>query len=195
MLDDPFEYQNGAQWDWFGGKLVYALFQNGYSRAATQKLQEIIRKNIANRGFFEWDNREGVGLGSDSFCGSAGSLARAVIEGYYGVRLGVGRVSLEPRLGADSGRIHIYQPGNDGFLAYDYRYRPADKRITLRVNSNMDLPVYIKLPAPESIPAEELTLSLNGNDMDFQVMTRNGDLYLELKTPVKPDMAELTLRW
>ena len=30
LVDDPFEYQNGAQWDWFGARLIYAMFQQGF---------------------------------------------------------------------------------------------------------------------------------------------------------------------
>ena len=86
-LDEPYEYQNGGQWDWFGGRLVLAMFESGFSREAREKLIEIARKNIANGGFYEWDTKDGAGRGSDFYSGSAGSLARALIEGYLGVRI------------------------------------------------------------------------------------------------------------
>ncbi len=185
MLDDPFEYQNGAQWDWFGGKLVYAMYQNGYSRAATQKLQEIIRKNIANRGFFEWDNREGVGLGSDSFCGSAGSLARAVIEGYFGVRLEKGGLRLEPRLGTDSGRIHVYLPAAAIFVAYEYQFDPWEKKISILINSNtrgLDR-IWVLDPLPES--GSIIKIYVNGKETTYQREIRGGDRYLVTQTELQ----------
>jgi len=53
LLDDPYEYQNGAQWDWFGAQLIYAMFQHGFSQTDKEKWLEIIQKNVDNRGFFE----------------------------------------------------------------------------------------------------------------------------------------------
>ncbi|MFW6132016.1 MAG: hypothetical protein ACOC5F_05425, partial [Candidatus Aminicenantaceae bacterium] len=94
LMDDPFEYQNGAQWDWFGGRLVLAMFKNGFSSMAKEKLIEIIRKNLANGTFYEWDNKEGVGCGSAYFTGSAGILGQAVFEGYFGIELAYNNLTL-----------------------------------------------------------------------------------------------------
>lgn len=197
MLDDPFEYQNGAQWDWFGGKLIYALYQNGYSRAATQKLQEIIRKNIANRGFFEWDNREGVGMGSDSFCGSAGSLAKAVIEGYFGISIEGGSLELEISLGRDSGMIHLNQPSEKTFLAYEYRFDEEAGRIIFRYNSNLSHPRWISILSPwgDTLTLGELEkrirITSEDRDIPFEIAARNLDVFIRFHSPRPNHMTEI----
>ncbi|MGB2907785.1 MAG: hypothetical protein WBB73_11800, partial [Candidatus Aminicenantaceae bacterium] len=180
----PFEYQNGAQWDWFGGRLIYTMYENGYSARATEKLLQIIHKNIANRGFFEWDNREGVGLGSDSFCGSAGVLAKAVIEGYFGIQLEKGGVRLEPRLGDDSSRIHIYQPATDAFLAYDHQYEPENQRITLRLNSNLRGTLWLRILIPSPVREKTLAVLVDGRTMQAKVISENQDTLVTLSTPI-----------
>lgn len=134
-VDEPYEYQNGGQWDWFGGKLILAMFQSGSSRAAKEKLIEIARKNIFNRGFHEWDSREGRGMGSDYFSGSAGSLSRALIEGYFGVHISRFALELTPRLRKDSARIHVHLPAAGRSAAYDYRFDENGPRILFDVNS------------------------------------------------------------
>ncbi len=135
-MDDPFEYQNGGQWDWFGGRLVLAMFDNGFSRTAREKLVEIIRKNVANGGLFEWDTKEGAGRGSDYYAGSAGSLARALFEGYFGLRIGERRLDLEPRLGTDRGRVHFYLPVAGHYAAYDYEPFGDERKIVIRYSSS-----------------------------------------------------------
>jgi len=93
-MDEPYEYQNGGQWDWFGGRLLYAMFESGFSRTAKDRLIEVSRKNSANGGLWEWDSRDGAGRGSDFYAGSAGSLAKALFEGYFGIQLGENGLSL-----------------------------------------------------------------------------------------------------
>jgi hypothetical protein len=128
LLDDPYKYQNGAQRDWFGGRMIYAMFENGFSEIAKEKLSEIVQKNLKNRGFFEWDNREGVGMGSDFYAGSAGSMGKALIEGYFGIKTERNALSIEPKLGKDSGEVHVYQPANNIFVDYEYTF--DEKKIT-----------------------------------------------------------------
>lgn len=166
LLDTPFEYQNGAQWDWFGGRLVLAMYLQGFSRAASEKLLEIVSKNIANRGFYEWDDRLGTGQGSDIFCGSAGVLGRALFEGYLGIRLKSDGLSLEPRLGRDSCRIHIHFPASDFFVAFDYNFSPDSDRLTFAFNSNKKNKGPIKILSPW---IEELSFTSNTQEQIFSV--------------------------
>jgi hypothetical protein len=135
-LDEPYEYQNGGQWDWFGGKLVLEMFRRGAAGTARAKLIEIARKSVANLGLCEWEARDGSPRGSDFYAGSAGSLAQALIEGYFGVRLDRESLSLEPRLGTDNGRIRVRLPACGRFAAYEYAFDPADGRLTLRFASD-----------------------------------------------------------
>ena len=131
VVAEPYEYQNGGQWDWFGGKLLLAMFQNGFAAEAGPKLLEIARKNIANGGLFEWDTPNGAGRGSAFYSGSAGSLARALIEGYYGIGVSDGELTLEPRLGADGGAIHVYLPASSRFVSYDYHFDEERLELTI----------------------------------------------------------------
>ncbi len=148
VMDEPYEYQNGGQWDWFGGRLVYAMFENGFSRLAKEKLVEIIRKNIANGGLYEWDSRDGAGRGSDYYSGSAGSLAKALFEGTFGFGFEGRSLILSPRLGEEEALIRFYLPAADIFIAYDYRLNPAQRKITFRCHSDFPHPGQIRLLIP-----------------------------------------------
>ena len=148
QMDEPYEYQNGGQWDWFGGRLILAMFENGFSRVALDKLVEVARKDLANEGFYEWDTREGSGRGSDYYGGSAGSLARALYEGYLGIRLSGNGFALAPKLAEDPALVHVFYPAADIFAAYDYEPDPADRKISLRYNSNDPRPGTIKIWVP-----------------------------------------------
>lgn len=201
LLDDPYKYQNGAQWDWFGGRLVYAMFEHGFSSLAKEKLLEIIRKNLANRGFFEWDNREGIGQGSDFYCGSAGSLGKAVFEGYFGVKLGEGYLSIEPKLGKDSAKIHVYQPANDIFVAYDYNFDAAKNKLTLQYNSNFPGKGLLKILSPWSDQnnrgealRKKLEVQIDGKKTIFLLETINNDEFIVIETDFKHHIAEIFLK-
>jgi hypothetical protein len=183
LLDDPYEYQNGAQWDWFGGRLVLALFQHGYSQTARQKLCEIIQKNQANRGFFEWENREGTPVGSDMFCGSAGSLTQAVVAGYYGIQQDKNSFLLTLNLGTDSARIHLHQPADDSFIAYDYQFDQERGDIVLNIDASKAVrsPLRILNPWPSlslENSSDHLNVLLDGRPVDFRLQELNSDIYI-----------------
>jgi hypothetical protein len=190
LVRDPYEYQNGGQWDWFGGKLVLALFQNGYSRQAMTVLSEIAAKDLANGGLFEWDDRQGHGRGSDFFAGSAGSLGQALFEGYFGISLSLDALSLEPHLGADQARIHARLPGTGLFVAYDYRPGSDGRSLTLAFNSNFrgrgQLKVLIPWPARtlDSLKSNsaDYEVLLDGRPAEFILMRKNEDEYISLET-------------
>ena len=200
QVDEPYEYQNGGQWDWFGGLLVLALYRNGYSRQATDDLLRLARKDLANGGLFEWDDREGRGRGSDRYSGSAGSLARALFEGYFGISLGRDSLSLEPRLGTDASRVHVYIPSADMFAAYDYR--PGADGRSLRFDYGSDFRgrgrVRIRLPwaspASESLrrTASDYEVRLDGVPAVFQLTRVNEDEYIGLETDFRDH--RLTIR-
>jgi hypothetical protein len=188
LLDDPYEYQNGAQWDWFGGRMICALFENGFSDLGKEKLLEIVSKNIKNRGFFEWDNKEGAGQGSDFYAGSAGSMGKALFEGYFGIKLGWNRLSIEPKLGKDSGKVHVYQSSNDLFVAYDYQYNPQDKQIFLDYNSNFPNQGEVRIRLPWLDPqdmnkgSKNINVQVDGKNIDFKLEIKNRDVSITFKT-------------
>lgn len=189
-LDEPYEYQNGGQWDWFGGRLILGMFQNGFSRRAKAKLVEIINKNIENGGLYEWDTREGRGRGSDDYAGSAGSLARAVFEGYFGFHLGPDGLVLEPRLGEDTARVHFYLPAADLYAAYDYQPDPDKRRIVFRYRSNVPAAGRVRLVFPWSLLGfedrergrKQVRVLMDGKEIPFERWSLNEDDYLGFPT-------------
>lgn len=199
LVDDPYEYQNGGQWDWFGGKLVLALFQNGFSRQAMNKLLEIASKDLANGGLFEWDDKQGRGRGSDFYAGSAGSLGRALFEGYFGISLGLDSLDLEPRMGADRARIHAHLPGTGLFVAYDYRPGPDGRSLTLAFNSNFRGRghVRVRLPWPsralDSLQplSADYEVTLDGRPAAYSLSRVNEDEYVVLETDFKNHQLEV----
>jgi hypothetical protein len=199
MLDDPFEYQNGGQWDWFGGRLIYAMFENGFSRMAKEKLIEILKKNLANSGFFEWENREGVGHGSDYFCGSAGSLGKAIFEGYFGFKLKENALNIEPKLGKKSAIIHVYFPANDTFVAYEYKFDEKKNRVTLEYNSNFPHKGKIKILNPwhrsttssKENDQSKLEVRMDGAEIPFTTVRINYDEFIVIETDFKKHKIEI----
>ncbi len=184
-LDEPYEYQNGGQWDWFGGKLVLAMFESGFSHEAREKLIEIARKDIANGGFYEWDTKDGKGRGSDFYSGSAGSLARALVEGYFGVRISGLHLEISPRLGLDSARVHIHLPAAGRFVAYDYRVDEKARKIRLEIGTDNERPMISILNPWGPSPSERrlkgsgsLDVRIDGKKVPFRIERVGRDEYI-----------------
>ena len=189
LLDDPYEYQNGAQWDWFGGRLVHAMFTNGFSSSAKEKLMEIISKNVSNRGFFEWDNKEGLGRGSDFYAGSAGSLGKALFEGYFGIDLRHNHLSIAPKLRKDSAKIHIFQPATDIFVAYQYTFDKKNNKLTLDFNSNFPQKGIIKTLSPWGFSPDKkphlekmFNVFIDGKKIEHRLERTNEDIYIVIES-------------
>jgi len=199
LLDSQFEYQNGAQWDWFGGRLINTMFTSGFSQQAGEKLLEIISKNIANRGFFEWDDQKGTGRGSDFFCGSAGSLGLALFEGYLGIKLTKDSLLLEPRLSQDNCRVHLYLPASDSFVAYEYTFFSDEDKIEMAFNSNIDTSGQVRILSPwisnTQLSSEKLSTALrvskDGQTVPFSISRINQDTYIVFDTDFKKHILEI----
>lgn len=201
LVDEPYEYQNGGQWDWFGGKLIYAMFENGFSHLAKEKLIEILKKNLANKSFFEWDSKDGFGQGSDFYCASAGSLSKAIFEGYFGVKLRRNYLNLEPKLGRDSAKIHIYLPANDIFVAYDYIFNKNQDKITMQINSNYPCRGKVKVLSPwlqskkkEKTLKSSLMVQIDGKKANFYLDRQNNDEFIVINTNFKKHLLEIRKR-
>jgi hypothetical protein len=199
-MDDPYEYQNGGQWDWFGGRLIRAMFDHGFGLEARDKLLEIARKNIKNNGLFEWDSPEGRGRGSDFYAGSAGALAGALFEGYFGIRLSRNGLSLEPKLGKDNASVHLNLPAAGLFAAYEYKYFPDDNKITFIFNSNFPGNGDVKILLPRDWIPEPNTSGSGSNPprvlkdgarTDFALVRNHLDTYVVLKTDFKHRLIEI----
>lgn len=75
---EPFIYQNGGDWTWFGARMITQLVRNGFAKEAFEEIQPMINRVIKNNGFYEWYTRDGRPAGSGDFRGSAGVLYEAV---------------------------------------------------------------------------------------------------------------------
>jgi hypothetical protein len=198
-VDEPYEYQNGGQWDWFGGRLIRAMFDSGRSAEARAKLLEVIEKDTKNGGLYEWDTRQGEGRGSGDYAGSAGSLARALFEGYFGLKLGEKSLSLEPKLGGDEAFIHAYFPAADIFVAYDYKTDAEGAKITFRYNSNFLYPGKIKMLVPrawvdspdEKTAKKNLEVSRDGEPIPYQWTRAGDDDFIVLDTDFRNHVLEI----
>jgi len=198
MMDDPYEYQNGGQWDWFGAKLVLAMFEHGFSRQAKEKLLEIARKNIANKGLYEWDTPAGQGRGSAFYSGSAGSLARALFEGYYGIKIAGDAPSLAPRLNEDKATVHVYFPASGSFAAYDYQWDAKRRTVVFRFNSNISRAGTIEISMPLFRPGNAAGESLqkvqvrkDGVKTAFQTAVVGDDAFVVIRTDFNNHVLEV----
>ncbi|CAN5803754.1 hypothetical protein BH10BAC3_BH10BAC3_37220 [soil metagenome] len=73
-----YNYQNGGDWEWFGGRIIQQLAANGFVQQAYDELQPMVDRVIQNGRFYEWYTRDNKPNGSDNFKGSAGVLAKAI---------------------------------------------------------------------------------------------------------------------
>jgi hypothetical protein len=189
ILREPWSYQNGGQWDWFGARLVLAAFRHGDSALARRWLGELARKAQRNGGLHEWHTRDGEGRGSPTYAGSAGMLAAAVFEGLFGVSLSAGELNLTVRLGAEPGRIHLYQPATDTFVAY--RYEPTARSLLLEYDSNHPRPGRVALRLPPGRRA--VRVSVDAKPMASRTETVGKDRYVIVDTSWGPHRIEVAL--
>lgn len=77
-MKDPYVYQNGGDWTWFGGRMIQQLIVNGMVEEAYAEVRPMLDRVIANGGFYEWYGKGNVPSGSGHFKGSAGTLAKAI---------------------------------------------------------------------------------------------------------------------
>lgn len=75
----PYNYQNGGDWTWFGGRMIAPLVDYGYVNEAYAELSPMLDRALVNKGFFEWyDVQTGAPKGSGDFRGEAGVLYEAI---------------------------------------------------------------------------------------------------------------------
>ncbi|MGD0782596.1 MAG: hypothetical protein ABSA30_07030 [Candidatus Aminicenantales bacterium] len=192
LVRDPFEYQNGGQWDWFGGKLILGMFRDGAAAEAVGELLAIAAKDAAHGGLFEWDAPDGAGRGSARFSGSAGSLTRALIEGYYGIGLSGGGLTLSPRLGADSGAVHVYLPAAARFVGFDQAFDQESPALTITYASDWVDAGVLRVLWPRrdksgralSLPGR-FDVRRDGSPIAFQIEMTGDDVSIRVETDWK----------
>jgi glycogen debranching enzyme len=75
---DPYGYQNGGDWPWFGGRMIQQLIRQGFVADAYRELKPMVTRAERAGDFYEWWSRDNQPRGSGQFRGSAGVLGRAI---------------------------------------------------------------------------------------------------------------------
>lgn len=75
-----YHYQNGGDWDWFGGRMIRQLIKYDLPEEAYAEMKPMLERALANKGFYEWYTKDNKPNGSAAFKGSAGVLASAIVE-------------------------------------------------------------------------------------------------------------------
>jgi hypothetical protein len=189
-LAREWQYQNGGQWDWFGGRFVLAEFQRGHSRRAVQHLAAIAQRVTAAGGAHEWHTREGEAKGSGRYSASAAALAEAVYDGLFGVHLAGGVLDLDIRLMDRTGRIALEQPATATRVGYRYRFDPRTRRIDLDAQTNARLG-RIRIVVPPGLRAREVRRE--GRVVPFRPETRGEDRAVSVVGGASPVRLEIRL--
>jgi hypothetical protein len=77
-LTNPYTYQNGGDWCWFGGRMTRQLVAHGYAAEAYRTLQPMAERVLRVGDFHEWWSLDNQPRGSGKFRGSAGVLGKAI---------------------------------------------------------------------------------------------------------------------
>ena len=183
-VNKAWHYQNGGQWDWFGARLILAMYEAGYIDAATAALRQIAQKNVGHFGLNEWDDRTGQPKGSPWYSGSASVLSRALVEGYFGIDSQHQTLTLRPRLKGGSGRIALREPTTGRRIAYDYRTDPDQLRLTLWTDH--PAPVTVALTLPNAWPSVS-AVTVNGQPVTPQAGQDGEDRWLRIALPPRTE--------
>jgi len=78
ILTQPYTYQNGGDWDWFGGRMVQQLIRLGMERDAYAELVPMVDRVVRAGAFYEWWSLKAEPRGSAGFKGGAGVIGLAI---------------------------------------------------------------------------------------------------------------------
>ena len=74
----PYQYQNGGDWTWFGGRMIQQLIAYDFVEEAYELSKPMFDRVLKNEDFYEWYKIDGTPAGSAEFKGSAGVLAKSI---------------------------------------------------------------------------------------------------------------------
>ena len=142
----PGSYQNGAIWDWWGGRQVSAEFWSGYWATARDHLLMIARDWASHPGQVrEWETPLLPRTGADqAYAGAAAAVGQSVVEGLFGVQMVGTKVALTPRLDDQNGGVRVYEPAVDLYVAYEYQ--ATERSETIEYGSNSPAALSVNLP-------------------------------------------------
>jgi len=78
QLTKPYTYQNGGDWDWFGGRMVQDLIDADDIADAYREIRPMVDRAERVGGFYEWWTPDNQPRGSAGFRGSAGVLGHDI---------------------------------------------------------------------------------------------------------------------
>lgn len=188
----PGRYQNGAVWDWWGGMQISGEFWSGRSALARGHLDQVASDWARAPGqVFEWQEpasrRNG---GSPSYAGAAATMTQAIVAGLFGAEVGPRTFTASPRLGAQSGGIHVDHPPSGCWLDYWQTY--AGERMVLEWDTNHSSDGQVRVLLPRGA-------TLAGGQLDQQPVALaleqlGEDTYAVLSVPAPPGNHRLELR-
>jgi len=177
-VKEPWSYQNGGQWDWFGGRLVLAEAEAGRAGRAREHLLALAAKAQKSDGLYEWHTREGQGRGSGRYAGSAGALGAAVLEGLLGVRLRAADAVISPRLGPIAATARLVEPGTGSVVEYDYRSSATEMTLDCEIRPARPTVIRLLVPGSWRTPRAEL----DGRVVTGPLETVGADRYARIET-------------
>jgi len=186
IMDEMYEYQNGGQWDWFGGRFVLQMFKNN-NKQAFLKAKEICKKTMLNNNMYEWDDINGRGRGSARYSGSSAAISRMIIEGIFGIEWTLDKIVLTPRLTMKSGYIYIPNVANDEFLSYEYKNLVSINKHILLIelsfgsNAKAKKEVHLFTKIHDYVISE---IIFNGRILNFNINDLKSIVFLDTDTGV-----------
>lgn len=185
-------YQNGAIWDWWGGRQIMGELLYGNARLAKEHLALVARDWASHPGKVrEWESPWLNRTSDDSrYAGAAAVMTEALVEGLFGVSIGADGVRLQPRLGAVDGSVRAYQAATNTYVAYRYSYLSRSGEIELRFGTNSPgmVPIQVLLPAA----GLDWSVTLDGQPVLSNLRQVGADIYLAFRSLPGEHVALLT---
>jgi hypothetical protein len=189
----PGRYQNGAVWDWWGGMQISGQFWTGYSAMGRESLSEVAADWARDPGaVYEWQEPgSAANNGSPEYAGAASTMAEAIITGLYGVDLEPDHWGITPRLGAQSGGIHVYHPPSG--CALDYWQTYAGDKIAVEWETNHPQPGAFQIVLPENTTVDSALLDQKPVRMKLETLGDDTQAILPMPAPAGKHRIELQL--
>ncbi|MCA1554455.1 MAG: hypothetical protein LC737_08755, partial [Chloroflexi bacterium] len=185
-------YQNGGQWDWWGGTQITAEFERGYRARALKQLYQVADDwSHHPRDIYEWQlARTGVNKGSDDYGGSVATISEAILRGLYGIRLEAQNVSISPRLAEHNGWVRAYVPASGLFASYGYTVTTQTIQMPYETNAGQEIPFRVVLPPGAGLNK----VTIDGRPVAFKLDHMNDDDYVNFVGPAGTHSIEITTK-
>jgi hypothetical protein len=189
----PGRYQNGAVWDWWGGMQISAELWNGYSTLGRQHLDMVAQDWAREPGeVYEWqETTTRKSAGSPAYAGAASTMAEAIITGLFGVDMAPDHWSITPRLGAQSGGIHVYHPPSGCVLDYWHTY--AGDKIAVEWETSHPNPGGVRVVLPDNVRVDSARLDQKPVTMKTDVVGDDTIAVLPVAAPSGKHRLEIRL--